>query len=194
MSVFFGKKTDYRGAHNIETNKIECPWCDSIISPNFGYTVGDGLGYLRGEIYVCPNCNEIILYDSLTGRTYPNSKFGKKVNKLPQDIEALYDECRRCYSVEAYSAVSMLSRKLLMHIAVSLGAEPNKSFKYYVDYLDENNYIPPRSRHILEFIRNQGNELNHQIIVRKKEEAEKLINFLSMILIFLYEYADEEAE
>ena len=71
MSVFFGKKTDYRGAHNIETNKIECPWCDSIISPNFGYTVGDELGYLRGEIYVCPSGKIMILPTMLS---YKNKK------------------------------------------------------------------------------------------------------------------------
>jgi hypothetical protein len=33
-----------------------------------------------------------------------------------------------------------------MHVAVSLGAKPNQSFKEYVDYLDGEGYTPPKGK------------------------------------------------
>ena len=79
-----------------------------------------------------------------------------------------------------------------MHVAVQEGAEEDKKFVYYVDYLNDNGYVPRKSKHLLEFLRSQGNDANHDVIVLQKEDAEKIISFIELILTFMYEYADEE--
>jgi hypothetical protein len=193
MKNFFYSEAKFIGENIIPGNKIKCGWCDSIISPNRGYEVKSRIsGLVFGYIYICPNCNEIILYRG--GCYYPQESYGKVVKNLPKDVESIYEECRNCFSIGAYTSISLLARKLLMHICVQEGAEPDKSFKYYVEYLEKNNYIPPKSKHILTFIKDEGNEANHQIIIKKKEDAEKILDFVSMILIFIYEYADEKSD
>lgn len=81
----------------------------------------------------------------------------------------------------------MIARTLLMHIAVEQRAEGNKSFAYYVDYLDQNHYIPPNGRQWVDFIRTSGNVANHEIVIKEREEAEKVIMFISSLLMFIYE-------
>jgi len=189
MDFFSRTNAYFEKSETIDSNKINCGWCDSIISPNKGYRVRCSSHSIVGYIYVCPNCNQISLFNSYKS-IFPKSKYGKAVEKLPNDVAQIYDECRKCFSIGAYTSISLLARKLLMHIGVKEGAEENKPFKYYVDFLVENNYVPPKSKHLLEFIRNQGNEATHEIIVKNEEDAKKIVDFVSMILIFLYEYAD----
>ena len=81
----------------------------------------------------------------------------------------------------------MVCRKLLMHIAVEEGANEDKSFKYYVDWLEENHYVPPNGKDVVEYIREKGNEANHEIVPMEKEDAEALIGFLELFMKFIYE-------
>ena len=91
-------------------------------------------------------------------------------------------------SVSAYSSTVMLCRKLLMHIAVEKGAKGKLSFSDYVNWLDENNYIPPDGKGWVDYIRKKGNETNHVIQIMEKDDAEKLITFIGMLMKIIYEY------
>jgi len=62
----------------------------------------------------------------------------------------------------------LLGRKLLMHIAASVGAAAGQPFVTYVDYLVTNHYAPPNSKDWIDKIRAHGNEANHEIVVKKK--------------------------
>ena len=107
---------------------------------------------------------------------------------LPGDVENLYDEARKCLSVSSYTSAVMSCRKLLMHIAVEKGADENQKFIDYIDWLQEKNYIPPDGRHWVDYIRQKGNEANHEILLIGKEDAESLIKFLGMLMKFIYEF------
>lgn len=191
MKTFFGKYTKFENIYNIASNKIKCGWCDSIVSPNRGYNVTDG-SHVLGHIYICPNCNEILLYNSNFNEIFPKSKYGNMIENLPSDIETIYEECRDCYSVGVYTSIMLLARKLLMHISVECGADKNLKFFQYVEFLDNNHYIPPKSKSLLTFIKDQGNEANHEIVTKNREDADKLLKFLTIILTFIYEFADKE--
>ena len=78
-----------------------------------------------------------------------------------------------------------------MHIAVEQGAEENKTFAYYVQYLENNGYIPPNGKSWVDFIRTSGNMANHELIIKDREETEKVITFLSTLLLFIYELPNE---
>ena len=79
-------------------------------------------------------------------------------------------------------------RKLLMHIAVEQGAEEGKSFVSYVEFLDENHWIPPNGKEWVDAIRKGGNEANHEIVVATEDDAKQLLDFVEMLLKFVYEF------
>lgn len=91
-------------------------------------------------------------------------------------------------STASYTAVVLVTRKLLMHIAVQQGAKQNLSFKKYVDWLEENGYTPPNSQDWVDHIRTTGNEANHEINLMSKVTAEELLVFCMMLLRFNYEF------
>lgn len=194
MKKVFQKHNYFYNYSTLPSVRITCGWCDSVISPNKGYFVKSDHPNSQevGYIYICPNCNQIILYNIYQDEVFPLGKFGKNINKLPEQVSAIYNEIRECYSIGAFTSIGLLGRKLLMHVAVQEGAEGDKKFVYYVDYLNDNGYVPRKSKHLLEFLRSQGNDANHDVIVLKKEDAEKIISFIELILTFMYEYADDE--
>jgi len=81
----------------------------------------------------------------------------------------------------------MIARTLLMHIAVEQGAEEGLPFARYVTYLDEKGYIPPNGKKWVDYIRTSGNVANHEIVIKEREETQKVITFLSTLLLVIYE-------
>lgn len=75
-----------------------------------------------------------------------------------------------------------------MNIAVSEGAQKNLSFVKYVEYLADNHLIPPKAKEWVDHIRTKGNEANHEIDIMSKDDAQELINFIEMLLKFIYEF------
>jgi hypothetical protein len=143
---------------------------------------------------ICPHCHEPT-YLSADGRQVPGSAFGGPVAHIPsEDVAALYDEARNCVKVNAFTASVMCCRKLLMHIAVSEGAEENKSFAHYVRYLADEGHIPPKAAAWVDHIRDKSNDANHEINLMGREDAEQLIKFSEMLLRIMYEYPNEVAD
>ncbi len=75
-----------------------------------------------------------------------------------------------------------------MNISVSKGAKENQTFQQYVDYLDENNFIPNGTKDWVDAIRTQGNEANHEITLSTEEQAEEILGFTEMLLRLIYEF------
>lgn len=167
----------------IGSKKYRCGYCDSEIASNVGYIANNRFG----TIYICHKCNKPTFFDNRDIQT-PGILCGKQFEvNIPRDIDDLYNEIRKCYSVGAYSAVSMCCRKLLMHIAVQCGAKENLNFIEYVNYLDTENYIPKNSKKWVDIIRNKGNETNHEIKISDQKEAQHLIKFIEIIITLIYE-------
>jgi hypothetical protein len=82
-------------------------------------------------------------------------------------------------------------RKLIMNIAVNKGAEENKTFAFYVEYLARENWIPPGNREWVDHVRQMGNEATHEIKLMTNETSEELLNFLTIMLKFMYEFPEE---
>ena len=102
-------------------------------------------------------------------------------------VESLYEEARGCIGIGAHTASVLCCRKLLMHIAVSVGAPPDAKFYVYVDYLADNDYIPPGAKGWVDNIRENGNEANHEIVLVSREEAEEFVAFSGMLMKRIYE-------
>ena len=182
----------YNHDESVESYPVKCGYCGTVVSPNRGYCLDSS--YEKIYIYKCPLCTNPIIFNSYTKEAFPGNMFGREVKGLPENIQTLYDECRTNYSNKCYTSSQMIARTLLMHIAVEQGADAGKTFAYYIDYLDNNHYIPPNGRDWVDFIRTSGNVANHQIVIKEKEETEKVITFLSSLLLFIYELPNEMSE
>jgi len=86
---------------------------------------------------MCPTCSHGTVIDR-NGITYPSPKFGDELQGLPVDVKNAYEESRNCMSVNAFSACTLLCRKLLMHVAVDKDDKEGKNFTDYIDYLKKN--------------------------------------------------------
>jgi hypothetical protein len=168
-----------------------CGFCGSNVSSDKSYQARHPSGsHSWPYIFICHICNRpTFIYND---QTTPSAPLGSPVNKLPKDIGEVYNEIRQATSVASYTAAVLAARKLLMHIAVEKGAETDKSFVDYVNYLDQNHYTPPNSKGWVDKIRQLGNEANHDIVIMSRQQAQLILIFLEMLLKFIYEFPDEE--
>lgn len=168
---------------HINSVKFFCGFCGSNVASDKGFFDKTG----RNIIRICPHCDKPSFFDQ-SGAQVPGVAPGNEIGHLPQELEALYSEARRCVSVNAYTASVLSCRKLLMHIAVQQKAEPGKNFVHYVEYLANNGFVPPNGKGWVDHIRKKGNEATHEIVLMKKADAEELISFAEMLLKFIYEF------
>ena len=180
----------WQNTSNLPEKRFICGHCGADINSNLGYYYGDyGDNYSAfAYAYICHNCNKIS-YISYKEQV-PGAIYGKSFNKNifnDTSIFDLYNEARNCMKIGAYTSIGMCCRKILMHIAVDCGAEKGKNFVYYVDYLNQNNYIPSNCKKWVDIIRNKGNEANHEIIILEERDAVQLIQFIQIIISIIYE-------
>jgi hypothetical protein len=142
----------------------------------------------RVYIYICHFCRKPTFFDH-EGTQTPGVSFGSEVKDIPdKTVEALYNESRRTMSTGSFTAAVLCCRKLLMHIAVSKGAEPGDQFINYVQFLSDQHYVPVDAKEWVDHIREKGNEANHEIVIMDKGTAENLITFSEMLLKQIYEF------
>ncbi|MCX6704604.1 MAG: DUF4145 domain-containing protein [Candidatus Woesebacteria bacterium] len=114
---------------------------------------------------------------------------------MPEDIGKIYEELRLTVKEGAYTATILMGRKLIMHLAVDVAeAKEGETFISYLDHLQKSGYIPPSGKRWLEYLKDLGNEKNHEIKIGNSDEAEKIIKFVEVLLIFMYEFPNELPE
>lgn len=173
--------------HNIASlaaRQYVCSYCGNLIATKEGYFRKGG--NINRYIYICPKCEDPTYFKH--DKQIPSPVLGNPVNDLPDDVGRLYDEARSCTASGSSTAAVLLCRKLLMHLAVEKGDKPGKKFAEYVEYLGKSGYVPPDGTEWVEHIRAQGNEANHEIKFMSPAIAEELLQFLEMLLKFIYEY------
>lgn len=147
----------------------------------------DGSGMQSGSIYLCSGCHKPIFFDD-QWVPHPSPALGRAVAHLPPNVEAVYEEARRCTSQRCFTAAVLLCRKLLMNLAAEHGAPEGKTFVDYINHLQAQNCLPPNGREWADKIRTIGNEATHSISPKSEDEAKVLLTFSEMLLRFLYEY------
>ncbi len=192
MCMAISRKSNWP-SQTITQREFTCGYssCGKEVGSNIGWLYNNhSSGQPEGYIYICPMCHNPTFFDDSISPSMqtPGVSFGRVVNHLPKDIDELYAEIRKATSAQAYTSAVLSCRKILMHIAVEKGAEENKAFAHYVKYLADNHYAPPGSEAWVTKIKDSGNEANHEIKIMTKDEAEELINFLEMLLTFIYEF------
>ncbi|MCX8804690.1 DUF4145 domain-containing protein [Vibrio parahaemolyticus] len=190
LEFFDTDRMNWSKVQSIANKSYRCGYCNDQISSNRGYKLGelrDGSGVQRGGLYICTRCQGPTFFNQ-NGVRSPAVSFGNTVRHVPKQLNALYEEARRCTSQGCYTAAVLLCRKALMNIAVEQGAKENLKFIEYVNYLSESGYTPPNGRHWVDHIRKKGNEATHEISLMEEGDAKDLICFLEMLLKFIYEF------
>lgn len=182
------RQHEWAGVQALAPRNFKCGYsnCGREVSSEKGWMHPSGR--VDGFIYTCPVCKRPTFFDEDATTQLPGVSLGNDVNDLPPEIRTIWSEVRGSTSQSAFTSAVLLGRKLLMHIAVAAGAKAGASFVEYVDYLVANHYAPPNSKEWIDKIRSHGNEANHEIVIKKKEDAEEIMVFLEMLLKFIYEF------
>lgn len=190
--MMFLNKTHYnwQGDPYMKQNDYTCGYCNRHTSSDKGLILleqqGSHTQVHNYGVYICTFCKmPSFLWNDVQ---IPGNVFGNPVTGVSDTVSQLYDEARNSFSVNSYTAVLLVCRKLLMHIAVELDAETNQNFLYYVNYLREKNFITAKSDKWVDAIRKYGNQATHEVNIASKEEAERIIKFTEMILKTNFEY------
>lgn len=177
---------EWSSPNQMNAKTYTCGYCSTFISSEKGW-----YGTLQGRqvfIYICPSCKGPSYFDAQDGQN-PGATFGGKVEGIDDaSVESLYSESRKSFAAGAFTATVLACRKLLMHIAVSKGAEEGKTFLEYIEHLSSKNYIPPDAKQWVDLIRQKGNEANHEIVIMSQENAKDLIAFSEMLLKMIFEF------
>lgn len=171
---------------SLTSKEFDCGYCSRSVASSAGFN-GGGIAF----IYICPNCGRPTYFDIGDGNIkiqIPGFLPGTHVDNLPDNVDLLYREARDCASIGASTAAAMAARKILMNVAVDQGAQPNLRFIEYVNYLSDNNFIPPNGKQWVDHIRNIGNDATHEIQPVSQTEVTELIQFLQFLLTFIYSF------
>ena len=169
----------------VTSKSYVCGHCGNPLASQYGY-YGTWAQRNVAFIYICHQCNlPTFFYEN---SQIPGVHFGQSIKHIPDaNVEKLYEEARTCFSVNAFTSSVMCCRKLLMNLAVSEGAKEGMSFVDYVNFLNDNNFIPPKGKAWVDAIRKLGNDATHSIEFKTPEEAKLILTFTEMLLKFIYE-------
>lgn len=173
----------WSNAGSLNPRDFTCGYCDREVATAVGFFESD---MPQRRIYICPRCGGPNIFRG--DNQIPAPRPGASVEHCPTAVAGLYNEARNSVSAGAYTGAVLCCRKLLMNIAVALGADEGKKFIDYVEFVSNEGYVPPQGRHWVDHIRKKGNEATHEIPNMTKGDATELITFLEMLLKFNYEF------
>lgn len=179
------------GKESLRPKSYKCGYCGEGVAGHLGYFYDDKTpDSPTGCIFLCPNCGQPT-YENPQGVLSPGPLEGYEVLHVSDpNVKNLYEEARKCFSTNSYTAVVLCCRKLLMHIAVDNNAEEDKGFTFYAQFLLDSHFVPPKAESWVNFIKEKGNQANHEIKTVEKKEAETILLFSGMLLKNIYEFPE----
>lgn len=172
-------------AKSLLRKSFTCGYCGALTASNEGYHTRNNL---NGLIYICNACSAPTCF--FAGKQTPGPSFGSPIQKLPSEINTLYEEIRSSMSIGSFTLAVLGARKILMNVAVYLGADERLTFKEYVDWLVLNNHVTVRNKDWVDHIREKSNDANHEIPLMTPEEAATVLKFVEMLLKLTFEYPE----
>lgn len=177
---------------SLGSNAYVCGWCGERQASSLGF-IGvvpvDPNNRQKGGtnevIHICSHCGHPTAF--FEGKQYPAPRLGKEIAKLPPKVAAVYNEIRDCTAAGAYLSCVGACRVLLMHIAKEQANVTAASFKQAIEAIEAAGYITAKMAPWVHKIRDKGNDINHDLIIPKKEEAEEMVKLVETLLVVIYE-------
>lgn len=104
----------------------------------------------------------------------------------PADLRDLYEEAAKAYCAGAFTAASMVCRKILMACACEEGDGEGKSFAQYVDHITTKVLTFPRATAAIDAIRSIGNDANHKVTFVAQADARRSLEIITYMLNAVY--------
>lgn len=117
---------------------------------------------------------------------FPEAKHYQPGERWPQDLVQLYDEAAKAFAAGAYTAATMVARKLLMATACKEGDTDGKKFVEYVDFVTNTVLTFPKAKPTIDKIRRIGNDANHSVQFVSREEAKAAMDIVTYMLNTIY--------
>jgi hypothetical protein len=172
----------WRDTKSIGSDSYRCGYCGLDVASESGWETYNSSAYVR----LCPQCN-VPTFFSAQGNQVPGPLFGSDVTGIEDDIKGLYREARTSLSVNAFTGAVMLCRKILMNVSVEKGAKEGLRFAEYVEWLVDEGYAPKGSEGWVKYIKDRGNDANHEIVPMAKEDATGVLRFTEQLLRNMFE-------
>ena len=162
-----------------------CGHCNRTVS-GFVVATYDDMSYSGIKWLLCTNCGcgSVVSRDNTI---YPGEMFGPEIEGLPENIGKAYKEARLCMSVNAFTACELISRTILMYVAVEKGAKERDTFANYITFLSEKGYITPPMVKWVALIKEHGGKAAHIIEPPDRTRAECTLMFTAEMLRLVYE-------
>lgn len=168
---------------DVTKRNFTCGYCGKDVGPSKGYITSDG----ANQIFICPKCDQPTFIDAYKNQT-PYPRIGNNIEGISDTgVKALYQEARDCTSAGAFTGAVMVCRKILMNLAVQHSAKENENFVFYVNFLANGGFIPPKGKEWVDAIRKLGNEATHEIALMTEKDAQLILRFTEALLRFNYE-------
>lgn len=178
---------EWQAIQALPSRSYICGYCNMPLASEKGWYARTGNQNIAW-VYICHHCKSPTFFDPTLNQT-PGPIFGNPVSEInDKPLEDLYNEARKASGAGSYTAAILCCRKILMHIAVSKGALPGEAFIKYVEFLSDNNYVPPDAKDWVDHIRKKGNEANHDVVIMSQDDAQELLGFIEMLLKIIYEF------
>lgn len=164
----------------------QCGHCNRYVSGRVVNIYGNNKDNPIIRFMICPSClkGSVWMRDN---KIIPGSKPGQNLEGLPVEVEAAYQEARKCFSISAFTACELLCRKIIMHVGVNKGAQEGQTFVSYLDHLENKGYITPTIRDWTDLIRQFGNQSTHKLASPDEKRTETTLMFTMELLRIIYE-------
>ena len=132
---------------------------------------------------------------------YPSAAPFTTPDHLSPEVKATWEEACNSFTMGAYTACTLMCRKLIFYMAVEEGL-PEKNdrnrapgFEQCINYLVESGLITSRYRdEWVDSIRIWGNAATHDLAVIEKNIAKKALSFTYSLLQMMYEFPQNASQ
>ena len=166
--------------------------CGICGEPNNGRVVADCPASDSRHVYwcvcSCPKTEPTVIVKRSQAMVSqaPEAREFRSDPRWPPDLIQLFDEGAAAFGSGAFTAASMVARKILMACACHEGADDGKAFTYYVDYVTDTVLTFPRAKTAIDQIRTIGNEANHSIQFVTADSAKRALEIVAYTLNAIY--------
>jgi Domain of unknown function (DUF4145) len=173
-----------------------CGHCGHLVSGRVvaGYRKkannGKGKNYSDIMFILCTSCAKGSVWLS-DGTIIPGNSPAEALQGLTPEVNAAWEEARNCFAINAFTGCELLCRKILMSIGVDKGADEGKSFKYYINYIEQQKYITPPMKPWADRIRLNANDTTHKLAPPDRKHCEDTLMFTKQLLVLVYVMENE---
>ncbi|MFC2668087.1 MAG: DUF4145 domain-containing protein [Corynebacterium matruchotii] len=183
----------------------QCPYCGTVTM--LAIALGkapDGYRNCHSAWLMCVKCG--IGSWAIGNSDYVTFQYSQPApfttpDHLSPEVKATWEEACNSFTVGAYTACTLMCRKLIFYMAVEEGL-PEKNdrnrapgFEQCIDYLVESGLITSRYRdEWVDSIRVWGNAATHDLAVIEKNIAKKALSFTHSLLQMMYEFPQNASQ